>query len=63
MNELIGYLKDSEEDSEDRVYISIGQSIHQDSVKNPACGAFCFISLACSAFSFIKNLASAACFS
>jgi len=30
---------------------------------NPACGAFCLISLACGAFIFIKNLARGAIFS
>jgi hypothetical protein len=30
--------------------------------KNPACGAFCLISLACGAFCFIKNLACGASF-
>jgi len=50
----------------------IGQSTHQDLVKNPACGAFCsislacgvfcLISLACGAFYFIKNLACGAFF-
>jgi len=39
-----------------------GQSTHQDLVKNPVCGAFCLISLACSAFDFIKNLACGALF-
>jgi len=31
--------------------------------KNPACGAFCFLSLACGTFFFIENLACGACFS
>jgi len=30
--------------------------------KNPACGAFCLISLACGAFYFIENLACGAFF-
>ena len=34
-----------------------GHSTHEDLVKNPACGAFCLMSLACGAFNFIKNLA------
>jgi len=42
---------------------SIGQSTHQDWVKNQACGAFCLISLALGAFCFIENLACGACFS
>jgi len=32
-----------------------GQSTYEDLSKNPACGAFRLISLACSAFYFIKN--------
>jgi len=40
-----------------------GESTHEDLVKNPACGAFCLISLACGAFYFIKNLACGAFFS
>jgi len=40
-----------------------GQSTHEDQVKNPACGAFHLISLACGAFFFIKNLAFGAFFS
>ena len=40
-----------------------GQSTHEDLVKNPACGAFCLISLACGAIYFIKNLACGAFFS
>jgi len=43
--------------------ISIGQSTHQDLVKNLACGAFRLISLACGAFCLIINLACSAFFS
>jgi len=39
--------------------ISTGQTIHQDSVKKNACGAFGLISLACGAFCFVENLPAA----
>jgi len=39
-----------------------GQSTYEN-LKNPACGAFCLISLACGALYFVKNLACGAFFS